>query len=349
MKKIIVSLILLAIHVSSFADQKASAAGDIAKKILEDFHQAIYEYNLDVKNPDEKIIKLETDPYYVLSLNKNKLKFNATDYLSNQITVNDKRVRWSDLMDLQIQSQKKTGWLFNKLSINVYASGDEFLDASSLNLSASDTKILVASIGKLTKNLEEIGLTCVLSCKNKTRKANLQKMLGTINSQLADCENQKEAQEKSLKRAKYFRMSDSLYSIYSTEFKSMKKFIEEVYIMNTKKAGAFFEDFLAYENKNYSNCPSTIASMTIADNVTRGIGDDIARGAGVGITMTSVDIQKLRDESIRFCTKLQELKECANGLSENVGQMNSLRREIKRTTGYSSKEEILPISNVLSK
>ncbi len=202
MKKIAVFLLFLSMHISSFADQKASAAGDIAKKILEDFHQAIYEYNLDVKNPDEKIIKLETDPYYVLSLNKNKIKFNATDYLTNRVSVNDKRVRWSDLMDLQIQSQKKTGWFFNKFSINVHASGDEFLDASSLNLSASDTKILVASIGKLTKNLEEIGLTCVFSCKNKTRKANLQKMLGTINSQLADCENQKEAQEKSLSKAK---------------------------------------------------------------------------------------------------------------------------------------------------
>lgn len=349
MKKILICFMMFSLNFAIFAEQKASAAGDIAKKILEDFHQAIYEYNLDVKNPNEKIIKLDTDPYYVLSLNKNKIKFNATDYLTNRITVNDKRLKWSDLMELQIQSQRKTGWFFQKLSINAYASGDEFLDASSLNLSANDTRVLVAAIGKLTKNLEEIGLTCVLSCKSKTRKANLQKMLSTINYQLADCENQNDAQEKSINYAKYFRTSDKLYSIYSSEFKSMKRLIEEVYIMNTKKAATFFEDFLAYENKNYNNCPSTIASMTIADNVTRGMGDDIARGAGVGITMTSVDIQNLRNDAIKFCTKLQELKECIAGLNQNIGQMNSLRREIKRTTGYGAKEEILPISNVLSK
>lgn len=349
MKKIAVFLLFLSMHVSSFADQKASAAGDIAKKILEDFHQAIYEYNLDVKNPNEKIIKLETDPYYVLSLNKNKIKFNATDYLTNRVSVNDKRVKWSDLLELQVQSHKKTGSIFNKLSINVYASDDDFLDPSSLNLSAADTRILVASIAKLTKNLEEIGLTCVLSCKNKTRKTNLQKMLGTINSQLSDCEEQSERQEKSIQKAKYIRMSDSLYSIYDAEFKSMKKLIEEIYIMNTKKANGIFDDFLAYEEKNYTNCPSTIASMTIADNVSRGMGDDIARGAGVGITATSVDIQNLKNDSIKFCLKLQELKECVSGLTQNLGQMNSFRREMKRTTGYSTKEEILPISNVLSK
>lgn len=334
----------------AWANEDTHSLDSISKKFVEDFHYALSDYNQNLDKQSARITREENSAYYVLKANKTVAKFSATDYLQNRLYINNKLVAWTSALELKTKhnAEEKTSFINNFLITSVHAYDEAVLDFSDLNISVEDTKILVASLGKLTKNLEEAGLTCFTQCKKNTRKANLAKLTIGVNRQIADCQGQVDKQSESIQSAKTHKMSSLLYSVYDPEFIGMKKFIEETSKTTKKKADSFFEDFLGHEDKKYSNCPSTIASMTIADNIDRGMGDTIARGAAA-FGSTTVEINQIKNESIKFCQKLQELKECAASVNENVTIMNSVKRDIKRTTGHDAKPESLPSSNVLSK
>lgn len=335
---------------STSADNNTNAAGDIARKMIEDFHQALNDYNLQTTDENLKIKKLPTNDVYSFKANKMVVEFTAVDYFSDRLRLNSKLVSWTSVLNLKEKHNKeKRTTFFNYFSINVHADYDEVVDASELNLNANDTKILVASLANVTRGLEDIGLTCMFSCKQDRRKANLVKLTNSLNGQLADCSEQKEKQDESIGKARRYKMTEMLYSTYDSEFKNVKKLIEYVAKTNNKQANSFFTDYLAHEDKSYSNCPSTIASMTVADNVIRGMGDSITLGTAT-FGKTSVDIQEIKNSSVKFCLKLQELRNCLSEVRNNVSVMNSIRREIKRSTGFDSKPEPqLPSSSVLNK
>ncbi len=351
LKKILLMAFVMCFSFSeTLASEQKISNDDIARKLIEDFHQTIHLYNANNTDKKLNITRIQERDVYNFFVNNNKVEFSITDYLTDRLRINGKLVSWTSVLNLKEKhnNEKKTSFI-KYFSINVHAYDEELLDASDINLSAGDTKILVTALSGLTKDLEEIGLTCMFSCKQERRNSNLSKLSNSLNYQLSDCENQKEKQETSAEKARKYKMTDMLYSTYDSEFKNVKSLIETVAKTNNKKANGFFTDFLNHEDKNYNNCPSTIASMTIADNTLRGINDHVALGAAA-FGKTSMDIAKVKNDSIRFCIKLQELRNCLADVHGNVSVMNSIRREIKRSTGHDSKPEPqLPSSNVLSK
>lgn len=344
-------LFLSLLSFGSIADEKANSTGDIARKLIEDFHLAVNQYNSKTADKDLKIQRSPDKDLYSFQLGRQKVEFSAVDYFTDRLRLGGKLVSWTSVLNLKEKhnNEKKTSFL-QFIGLDVYANyDDDTLDASALNLSAADSKVLVAALSNLTKGLEEIGLTCVFSCKQERRKNNLVKLTSSLNNQLADCEGQREKQETSMDKARKYKMTEMLYSTYDSEFKNVKALVEFVAKTNNKQANNFFEDFLNHEDKSYNNCPSTIASMTVADNTLRGLGDHVALGTAA-FGKTSVDIANIKNESIKFCMKLQELRNCLAEVQENVSVMNSIRRELKRTTGYEAKPEpLLPSSSVLSK
>lgn len=335
---------------SVYAEEKASSAGDIARKLIEDFHQAINDYNTKTPDKNLKIARVSGKDIYTFTANKKTVEFSAVDYFSDRLRVDGKLVSWTSVLNLKEKHNREKRTSFTHFfSINAHADYGELLDASELNLNADDTKVLVTALSNVTKGLEEIGLTCMFSCKQATRKKNLAKLTSTLNNQLADCEGEKEKQDTSIDKARRYKMTEMLYSTYDSEFQNVKKLVEYVAKTTNKQANGFFTDYLNHEDKNYSNCPSTIASMTVADHVLRGMQDQVALGASA-FGKTSVDIVNLKNESIKFCMKLQELRNCLSEVQSNVSVMNSIRRDIKRSTGFDAKPEpLLPNSSVLSK
>lgn len=335
---------------STSADDKTSSAGDIARKLIEDFHQALNDYNTKTPNEDLKIKKVPGKDIYSFKANKVAVEFSAVDYFSDRLRINGKLVSWTSVLNLKEKHHNEKKTTFTKFfSFNAHANYEELLDASDLNLSAGDTKVLVTALSNVTRGLEDIGVTCMFSCKQDRRKTNLAKLTASLNNQLADCEGQKEKQDTSIDKARRYKMTEMLYSTYDSEFKNVKKLVEYVAQTTNKQANGFFSDYLNHEDKNYNNCPSTIASMTVADHTLRGMKDQVALGSAA-FGKTSVDIVNMKNESIKFCMKLQELRNCLSDVNDNVSVMNSIRREIKRTTGYETKPEpLLPSSSVLAK
>ncbi len=312
------------------AQDGVNTAGEIARRIIEDFHQAAYDYNLKQSNPDLKIIKEAEGEYYKLKYNETLVRFSVKDYLQNHIYVNNKKVYWSSLIDTDLKKTSKVKT--SMFSFNVYASDVDVLNASDITINVNDAKIIMAAIGSLTKNIEEIGWTCILNCKNKTKANNLKLLNDNLNIKISQCQEESEKQSQSAKRALRISMADSLYSINDPEFKDVKSLIEKISATKIKEANKFVNNSLNGEADKYRDCPKMIADISVTST---------------GLLSFSTDYNDKRNEAVRFCGKLQELRNCLKETYTNVNTMNSVRREIKKQTGYESKPERLPAASAL--
>lgn len=305
----------------------------LTKKTIQDFQKGIELYN-SKKDAQSPAITKNDEGLYKMVAKKNIVHFSLINYLNDQIYINNRLTERSSL------GLKLTSWLDHLITTAVAEDG---------NLDAESTKIILTALGSLTKNLEEVGMMCIMSsCKKEIREKNMKKILTTLNAQNEECAQQQYDQEKTIDRHSSYRMIDMLHSTLSPEFMSVKNLFKKVAEANKGAVQTFMEDKLPLE-KNYRTCIGIMTAGTIADHEGGSLqaGSSILKSGYGGLN--SDRMAQVKDEAKDVCVKMEELKGCMLSLKENLAVINNFKREEKRRSGYNAPTEDLPNINALGK
>lgn len=291
------------------ADSQSEYLDVLTKKTIEDFQKGIELYN---KNKPAKAppIKRAGGRKYKMKANTAEVSFTLVDYLSNQMFINGK------LHNIKNFGVKKTSYL-NLFIDSAYA--EEELDAQT-------TKIILTALGSLSFNLEEIGMMCFAGCQKEVRVKNLSKLLTTLNNQQTDCEEQRDAQEDSIKKFPSLKMVSYLHSTLNPEFGMVRLFLQRISEQSTKSVNAFMKDRLAIE-KNYTSCIGIMTAGTVADSTV----DSMSRGMMVlrAGGPSGEAMEKAVEEAVNVCTKIDQLRSCLIDLKKNLATINTIKRNNK--------------------
>ena len=309
-------------HTSIAATESSRYLDILTKKTIEDFQKGIELYNSSRASGVPQIKKAGGQRYRFKAKSA-EVSFSIVNYLSNQIYINDK------LHDISTFGLKKTSWT-NFIIEDVYA-GAEDLDAET-------TKVILTALGGLSGKLENIGMLCFSGCQKEARLKNLSKIMATLNAQKAECEEQKSAQEESIRKFPTLMMVSYLHSTLSPEFQSVRKFMQKISEASEKSVNEFMEKKLASEKK-YQTCIGVMTAGTVADGsdgeFSRGIMAIKSRSGGMAM-------EQAVSEATNVCLKIDEVKSCLLELKKNIAALNTLRRNNKTTTGEGFPIEEVP-------
>ncbi len=325
-------LFLTIINVSQASDFESSPKDYydyLTQKTVEDFHKGIKRYN-ENKPAGAPLIKRVAAQNYSILVKSTRIKFTLLNYLNDQMYINGQLVRRSTF------GLKKTSWI-NFFILDATASEDE--------LDAETTKILLTALGSLQNNLEEVGMMCFLGCENDVKKNNRKKVMATINQQHADCDEQLNDQEMTIKKYRSYKMVSLLHSTFDPEFQSVKKLIQQISESNIKKVNEFMQNKMLI-TKDYKTCVGVMTSGTAADNAYGAAekGISILASGGRASMVVEEEIDKAKD----ICAKMDELKTCLLTLKENLNTINTIKRNANKD-GYDFPLEKLPDLKAISK
>jgi hypothetical protein len=290
-------------------DTKKETVDLLAHKTIEDFHKAIEIYN-QKKEPKEPAIKRAGKLNYNLVVNKIVVRFTILNYLNDQMYVSDQLV------------QKSTFGFKKTTNSPMFISNAIAADAEVLN--AATAKMILIALSKFNERLEEVGMMCFSGCQKNTREENLKKIINTLDSQSKSCNEQLYAREDSIKKYPSFRMVSLLHSTFNPEFQSVRNFYLKVTERNKKSVDEFMSKKLAI-TKNYENCINVMAAGTVVD----GNIDTLSKEM-VAIKTASPSGAEI-ESSRNVCIKMDELKNCLVNLKKNVSEINSNKRNAKKT------------------
>jgi hypothetical protein len=326
--KVILSLIFfLSLQVSSEAsltknDTREEVLDFLVSSNVKSFNDGIAEYNkiTDLKLPKIKRIKAQL---YQFVVKKNEVRFSLTSYLNDEFFINGKKT-----------SISKFG--IKEVSYNFFIS-DAVADEPTLD--GETTRIILDSLGQLTKKLEEAGLTCFMGCVGKVKESNMKKILNTLTTQLADCQNQRAQQNEKLEKFPSYQMVNLLHSTFDPQFQGTMKLFETISRSNQKKVKEFMKNYLMIEKK-HGTCIEVMVSGTLADGqLSNGEKGFVAATSG---RVAGEAIMSILEEAKANCLKMEALKQCLIDVKENLGKINNIRRDQSRKHNMNFPEEKLP-------
>lgn len=261
------------------SDTKKEAIDLLAHKTIADFQKAIEIYN-QKKDESAPAIKRIGKQNYNLVVKTTTVRFSLVNYLNDQMYVNDQLV-------------EKSTFSFKK------------------NSNATEAKILTNALSSFSANLEEIGLMCFSGCQEKTREANLKKIINTLEQQRNSCNEQLYAREDSVKKHPSFRMVSLLHSAFNPEFQSVRNFYLKVAETNKKSVETFMSKKMKI-TKGYESCIGAMSAGTIVDKNLESLG--------------------ALESARNICVKMDELKNCLVNLKKIVSTANSIKRNSKKVS-----------------
>lgn len=309
MKVLLVLSMLLSFSQLLASDSQSEYLDVLTKKTIDDFQKGIELYNKS-KPAKAPPIKRAGGRKYKMKANTAEVSFTLVDYLNNQMYINGK------LHSIQGFGVKKTSYL-NLIIESAYA--EEELDGQT-------TKIILTALGSLNYHLQEIGMMCFAGCQKEMRAKNLSKILTTLNDQQTDCEQQKDAQEESIRRFPSLKMVSYLHSTLNPEFGMVRLFMQRISEQSSKSVNAFMKNKLGLE-KNYTSCIGVMTAGTVADSTV----DSMSRGMMVlrAGGPAGEAMEKAIEEAVNVCTKIDQLKSCLIDLKKNLATINSIKRNNK--------------------
>ena len=293
------------------------------------FNDGIEEYNkiTDLKLPKIKRVKSQM---YQFVIKKNEIRFSLTSYLNDEFFINGRKTSISQF------GQKE-------VTYNLFMA-DAIADEPTLD--GESTRIILESLGQLTKKLEEAGLTCFMGCVGKVKESNTRKILNTLNSQLTDCHNQRAQQNEKLEKYPTYQMVQLLHSTFDPQFQSTLKLFETISKTNQKQVKEFMKNHLMIE-RNHATCIEVMVSGTLADGQLS--NGDKGFVAATSSRVSSEAIQSVLEEAKTNCSKMEELKQCLIDVKENVARVNNIKRDQSRKHNMNFPEDKLPSIKALDR
>lgn len=324
--KTFILFIVLVVSGQSFSAGAATESSRyldvLTKKTIEDFQKGIELYNSSRASGIPQIKKAGGQRYRFKARSA-EVSFSIVNYLSNEMYIDDK------IYDISTFGLKKTSWM-NLIIQDVHA-GAEDVDAET-------TKVILTALGGLSGKLESVGMMCFSGCQKETRLKNLSKIMTTLDVQKAECEEQKDAQEDSIKKFPTLMMVSFLHSTLSPEFQNVRKFMQKIAEASTKSVNEFMETKLASEKK-HQTCIGVMTAGTVAD----GSDGDFSRGImALKSRSGGMALEQAVNEATNVCIKIDQVKSCLLELKKNIAAMNTLRRNSKTTTGERFPAEEMP-------
>ncbi|MBC7427538.1 MAG: hypothetical protein H7336_02930 [Bacteriovorax sp.] len=301
----------------------------LTKKTIEDFNTGVKHYNESKPASAPGVYKGAGQKFNIVIKN-NRIQFTVLNYIKDEMFVNGFQVKRSAFG----LKNKKTTWIHLLISDAIADDGD---------LDAETTTILLAALGGLEKNLEEVGMMCFMGCEKDVKKNNKKKILDSLELQHNDCSNQLYAQEDTIKKYPSYNMVSLLHSTFNPEFASVKALIQKVSEANTKKVKEFMTKKMLV-TKNYQTCVEVITSGTVADGAYGALekGISVMTAGGVASMVIEEEIEKAKT----ICVKMEELRTCLVTLKKNLNTINSIKRSVNKS-GYNIPLETLPeIKNI---
>lgn len=322
MKVLLVLSMLLSFSQLFASDSQSEYLDVLTKKTIDDFQKGIELYN---KNKPAKAppIKRAGGRKYKMKANTAEVSFTLVDYLSNQMFINGK------LHSLKNFGVKKTSYLDVMIS-SAYAEDE---------LDGPTTKIILTALGSLNYHLQEIGMMCFAGCQKEMKAQNISKILTTLNDQQTDCEQQKDAQEDSIKKFPSLKMVSYLHSTLNPEFGMVRLFMQRISEQSSRSVNLFMKNKLGME-KNYTSCIGVMTAGTVADDTV----DSMSRGMMVlrAGGPSGEALEKAVEEAVNVCTKIDQLKSCLVDLKKNLATINSIKRNNKSPANDRYPAEELP-------
>lgn len=357
---IISTLILGSFHIEAeeniFADQKIEQnfIQFTSVEIVNDFHKAIFEYNLKRKDPQSFAMEIQSPFYrtkfetgikdkkelpeisknekgYIIKDGANIVSFDVELVLKNQFYLNGK------LYSLETKNKNYNPKLFslylNKL-LDFFVS--QSIAEEDFVKDPASTRVLVASLIALDTQFSKIGLTCILSCKEKVSKINNAKLAEKINDYKNECEKNLEEQKVSYD-PKNLKDISKVLRIGSSEVK------KTYYLLKQMSA--------IQQNKDTSADKKIIGKHFEQDMSQNSCFDQIRNTYKMWITnavMNTALKSELDEQAIETCRAITSLKSClANFHSQSTMIYQNTHREFVHQTGYD--EPAVPAVKGLSK
>lgn len=325
MKKIILIMCLM----SSTAFCNDGYLKIMAEEIVANFQMGVESYNKTRSNGLPEI-KHDQKTNYYFTVDKHLIEFSIADYLNSQILV-DKKMKKINL-DLK---NKKIVQIFHFILDTAYA--DDETDVS-------PTKIILATLGSLSKNLEEVGTICrvkdsltpfgMSTCKTDTTKNNMEKLKQSIMKRKSACNNISDEQARD--------PGSDLYTVTANsenDFKLVKEFIVKISESREKKVNAFFKDYLGTEDQKFESCVDIVTNGTVLDK--KG-GDHRVGMRNLNDIRLSPEKEEMKLAAVALCKNIEELRSCLIQVSASYnGVVNAARGNSKNANTLPSVDQSL--------
>ena len=323
-KKIMKTFTLLLCLLSSTLFAKDGYLKIMSEEIVVNFQTGVEQYN-KTKTIDLPEIKHDKKSNYYFNVNKHLIEFTIVSYLQGEIII-DKKLKKINI-DLET---KKTVRFFHYFIDSVYA--DDETDAD-------PTKIILATLGNLNKNLEELGTVCKVkdtvipfgmsTCKKDLTKANMDKLKQSILKRKSACENISDEQAKDPQSDLYTVTANS-----ENDFKQVKELIVKISESREKKVNNFFKDYLGAEDQKFQSCVDVVTNGTVVDE--KG-GAHKVGSRNLNDVRLSPEKEEMKLAAVALCKNIEELRSCLMQVSANYNSV------VNSTRGNSKDTNSLPI------
>jgi hypothetical protein len=325
MKKYILILCLM----SSSAFSNDGYLRIMAEEIVFNFQLGVDHYN-KTRAVDLPEIKHDKKTSYYFNVNKHLVEFSVASYLQGQIMV-DKKIK---KINPDVSSKKIVQFLHYILDA---AYADDETDAE-------PTRIILATLGSLDKNLQDISLVCSIkdylspfgmsSCKKDNTKANMEKLKQSILKRKSSCDNISDEQAKDPRSDLYTVTANS-----ENDFKLVKELIVKISESRSAKVNAFFKDYLATSEQKFQSCVDVVTNGTVIDN--KG-GAHRVGSRNVNDVKLSPEKEEMKATAIGLCKNIEELRSCLIQVSSTYNSVvNSNRGNSKNSNSLPAVDSVL--------
>lgn len=321
---LICSLVCMIITSNVFADDGHLKI--IAEEFVAGFQSGVDQYN-KTRSRDLPEIKHGADAKYFFKVNNHLVEFKIADYLQNQVYL-DKKLK---KIKLEINEPKKIVQFLQYIIETANADDQTDVDP---------TRIILATLGGLEKNLQEVTIYCSLkdyvspfglsTCKKDNTKANMDKLKLAIARKKSACDNTIDAQAKD--------PSSTLYTVVpgsENDYKSVKELIVKVSESREKKVKEFFKDYLGTDEKKFASCVDVVTNGTVIDH--KGSAGRVG-AININDVRLSPEKEEMKIAAQKLCTNIEELRSCLIHVASNYNTVVNSNRSSKASESLPSVE-----------
>lgn len=305
----------------------------IAEEYVTGFTAGVEKYNSS-KPLGLPVIKRGKGQYY-FNVRTHLVEFSIVEFIQNKIRVDKKMINFP----LNPKREIKTVRLFDLLVPMALA--DDQGDAD-------PTRIIIATLGSLEKNLQETSIYCSLkdmaspfglsTCKRDNARANLDKIKNAIDRKKYNCDNITDAQARDTSSTLYTVTTDT-----EGDFRQVRELIVRISESREKNVRTFFKDYLASERNSYGSCFDVVTAGTIIDTK----GGDLKVGARNANGMKlSPEREKMVTDAHDVCNKIEELRTCLVQVSSRYNSVVNSGRGTKTSNSLPLIENQLNTQNI---
>lgn len=305
-----------------------------AVEIVRDFEVAINEYNAKRKSPKSlaqnipagiyfaqfetgtrnqkelpEIIKGEG--FYTISVFPDKIQFNIDLILKNQFFLNGKLHTLDQFKASRAKSVSSSFNLLIDFFLSPSVAGELFVS------SPDSTRLLIASVIALDGTFEKIGITCILTCKEKTSKINNDRLIARIREYKQACEQSSERQTEGYKRYQQNGDLVELLLISNTDFEKTFGLLNKMSAIQKKG------EEKAIVSKVFEN---TMAQKTCFDQIR-----STFKLWFTNAQLLTDEAEALNQRARKTCDAISGLKSCLSDFhAQSTAIYNSSSREYKQ-------------------